>query len=390
MLRLPIKNITLRTLPVKRSAGQSAVAGAAYGAGERLADRRKGKVADYSARASDVWHKEILAPDVAPKWAFQRELIWNAAEAAERRKDGRPARDVTLGLPWEMTRDEHEALARSFVQKEFVAKGHVVDLCFHKYGKRVTDTAIEGRSTLRRWAANDIPFLERGECEELHSPHIKIERDRDGGIVGYKIFQPHAHAYVTPRAITTEGFGSKRNREFDRNEQTMEWRYEWPKHVNANLEEAGYDFRVSATADEADAELPLKPDEMPLASYHIELDGKESVVREERDLNAVHNDAVRSAAHTKAAEEAGQIEPQAKRFERVQAWWRSMRERFQEFGANMKERAQSLFQRREEAEEPEQQETPKLKEADEQTEQRESDNGGPSYDNSNEQSGPER
>lgn len=350
---MQMRNITLRTLPVKRSQGQSAVAGAAYRAGERLLDSRLGKSADYTGREPDVWHKEILAPTGAPDWALNREQLWNEAEAAERRKDGRPARDVTLGLPWSMTREEHEEAARSFVQSEFVDKGHVVDLCFHKYGKRVEPISDEGRATLKRWAARDVPFLEADLCEDYHDPHVKVERNGAGDVIGYKIFQPHAHAFVTPREIGEDGFAAKRNREFDRSDQTMNWRYDWPKHLNDRLEAEGYDFRVSATAIEGDETLPLKREDIPLSSYHIELEGTPSHVRDQREYNQVHNEAVRSAASTMQAEAQGAIESQPERFERVRGWFQSMRESFSEWRGTIEEHARSWFQREAEPDEPE-------------------------------------
>ena len=328
---------------MKRSRGQSAIAGAAYRAGERLTDTRLEKISDYTARSRDVWHKEILAPQGAPDWVLDREKLWNAAEAAERRKDGRPARDVTLGLPWLLTSDEHEELARTFAQREFVDKGHAVDLCFHKYGKRITDTTEEGRETLRRWAKRSVPFLESDECETSHLPHVKIERDAEGDVLGYKIFQPHAHAYVTPRAITSEGFEAKRNRDLDRSDQTMNWRYDWPKHVNEVLERRDYNFRVSATALEEDEDLPLKPEDMPLASYHIEQEGRESVAREDRDFNRVHNEAVRNAAATAKLEDSGALEAPPERFARVKAWWTSLRQSFSQWRDYIEERASTWF-----------------------------------------------
>lgn len=348
---IPTRHITLRTLPVKRSQGHSAVAGAAYRAGERLRDSRLDKTADYSARSSDVWKKEILAPAGAPDWALDRERLWNKAELAERRKDGRPARDVTLGLPWLMTKEEHEEAARSFVQKEFVDKGHVVDLCFHAYGKRVSDLSEEGRETLRRWAAREVPFLEEAECAELHQPHVKIERNSGGDILGFKIFQPHAHAYVTPRAITEDGFETKRNREFDKPDKCKDWRWDWGHHVSERLEKAGYDFRVSAMGEHED-ELPLRPQDMPLTSYHIEQQGQESVVREERDFNRVHNEAVKAADATMRAEAEGSIERPAERMHRIRSWFQSMRQSFSDWREHLSGYAQSWFQKSEESAEP--------------------------------------
>ena len=57
--------------PVKRSEGRSVIAMAAYRAGVRLADERRGIVADYSHRRG-VAHAEILAPEGAAGWLRDR------------------------------------------------------------------------------------------------------------------------------------------------------------------------------------------------------------------------------------------------------------------------------------------------------------------------------
>ncbi len=345
-----VRHVTCRTLPVKRSNGQSAIAGAAYRAGEKLYDERQEKSFNYSARSADVWQSEILAPKAAGDWARNRSQLWNAAEAAERRKDGRPARDVTFGLPWGLSRDEHETLVRDFAQEEFVDRGHVVDIAFHRYGKRVSEHSEEGRTTLFRWAEKGVPFLEQDECTDLHEPHVKIERDKAENVTGYKIFQPHAHAFVTPRAISEdgEGFEAKRNRQFDRHEQAKEWRYGWGNHVNAHLEEIGADYRVSALAPEGDGALSLKPEDMPLQSYHIEQQGVPSVVREARDFNKAHNaairgaDAARQVHETEAAQDAET--GRNSRFERLQLWWGTFREQVGAWREEIQNKARGYFE----------------------------------------------
>ncbi|MGJ8562011.1 MAG: MobA/MobL family protein [Alphaproteobacteria bacterium] len=357
---MDVRHITCRTLPVKRSDGHSAVAGAAYRAGEKLHDDRQERTINYQARTPDVWFSEILAPNDAPDWVLHREQLWNAAEKAERRKDGRPARDVTLGLPWGMTQAEHEEAARTYAQTEFVDKGHVVDLCFHRYGKKVSEHSDEGRATIHRWAEKGVPFLERDECADLHEPHVKIERNKEASVTGYKIFQPHAHAFVTPRALDGEEFSAKRNRQFDRAEQAKEWRYGWGNHLNERLETKDVDFRVSALAPEGDGALPLKPENMPLTSYHIEQQGQPSVVRPEREFNAAHNDAIRTAAaarDVRIQEEARDLETgNNSRMARMQAWWGNVRENFTDWRGYVSERAESFMSRfkREEKLEPQQ------------------------------------
>src|SRR5881275_2353335 len=95
----------LSVKPISRAAGRSATAAAAYRSGQLIVDERTGEVHDYT-RKSDVVHSEILVPPGAPAWAEDRTALWNAAEAAERRKDARVARDYEVAIPKELTREE--------------------------------------------------------------------------------------------------------------------------------------------------------------------------------------------------------------------------------------------------------------------------------------------
>jgi hypothetical protein len=81
--------------PIQRSKGYSAVAAAAYRAGDELHDERTGETYDYR-RKRGVFTSAIIAPDNAPEWVQDREELWNRAELAEKRKDAQPAREVRL------------------------------------------------------------------------------------------------------------------------------------------------------------------------------------------------------------------------------------------------------------------------------------------------------
>ena len=65
--------------PVSRSSGRSAVASAAYRAGERLTNERDGITHDFS-RKQGVEHTEIVLPEGSDAdWARDRSDLWNAA-----------------------------------------------------------------------------------------------------------------------------------------------------------------------------------------------------------------------------------------------------------------------------------------------------------------------
>ncbi len=343
LVMLELRNLNCKTRPVQRAAGQSAVVGAAYRAGERLFDERQDRTADYSRRASDVRETLILTPEGAPDWTQDREQLWNMAEAAERRKDGRPARDVQVGLAWELTAEEQKAAVLEFAQQEFVSKGHVADIAFHRYGQRVTDLSEEGRDTIRRWAAQDVPFLEREECAELNAPHVKIERRSDGMVTGYKIYQPHAHIYITPRAIDGEEFAAKRNREFDRAEMAMHWRYEWPRVQNAYLEAAGHDTRVTATARKDDPTPHERDESVQGVARTMEMRGEPTRAREVAEMNSMHNDTLRQAAADAApvSQESSDQQDGA----RLSAWWRNMSARFSSWRDDFAEKAEEWRER---------------------------------------------
>lgn len=125
---------SMRVQQIRRSAGQSPVAAAAYRAGERLYDARQDITHDYT-RKTGVVHTEIMVPDNAPAWAkklsLSREALWNAVDKRERRRDSQTARDVRIMLPRELSPDARLALVRDYVKRNFVDRGMIADLAVH-------------------------------------------------------------------------------------------------------------------------------------------------------------------------------------------------------------------------------------------------------------------
>ena len=211
---------------ISRAVGSSAVAAAAYRSADRLHDERLGRSHDFSNKAGVV-HSEVLLPEGAPEQWRDREKLWNNVEAAEIRKDAQLAREIEFAIPREMTESQGIALARDFVQREFVDRGMVADLNVH------WDIGADG------------------------------------------LAKPHAHVMLTMREIRiSEGgnaeFGAK-VRDWNRTELLSHWREAWAEHVNERLAALDIDARVDHRTLEAQG-IDLEPQHKigPAASRMVE------------------------------------------------------------------------------------------------------------------------
>jgi ATP-dependent exoDNAse (exonuclease V) alpha subunit len=226
---------------VRRSAGRTVTAAAAYRAAELIADQRTGLIFDYHRRAG-VTHTGILAPENAPAWMCARASLWNGVEAAEKRKDAQLARDITLALPHELAPARRLELVRSFVAAAFVGEGMVADIAIH------------------------VP------CRP-----------------GADVRNHHAHILLTMRAIEGDGFGAK-VRAWNDTAKLETWRASWADHVNRTLEEAGENARVdhrslAAQGIDREAQIHLGPAVVELAARGIETD-RGDVAKEIEAINA--------------------------------------------------------------------------------------------------------
>lgn len=179
---------------ISRKENRSAVFAAAYRAGEKLVDQRLGKVADYTKKRRPL-HAEILAPPNAPAWIYNRERLWNAVEAKEKRKDAQLVREFNVALPAELSTKQQIELVRLYVQEQFVNRGMVADISVNKPPKR----------------GSQLNF--------------------------------YAHVMVTTREINLDGFGGK-NRAWNSPSLLKEWRAAWAQYANAALAKAGRAERI--------------------------------------------------------------------------------------------------------------------------------------------------
>lgn len=171
---------------------------AAYRSNGVLYDERVGKAFAYPHK-NDCTEARIMAPNNAPRWAHNRESLWNRLESVERRRDAQLAREIEICIPRELvdTQAGREAW-QAFVQREVVALGAIADVTVHR------------------------------------------KRARDGGL------NEHLHVMFPMRSLdpaTPSGLGWRR---LDWNKRSLvrHWRKQWANYANAALEEVHESARV--------------------------------------------------------------------------------------------------------------------------------------------------
>ena len=168
-------------------------------------------------------YKEILLPPHAPKEYTYRATLWNAVEKAEEHPKAQLAYSYDIALQNELSMEENIALARRFLQEQFVSRGMICDFAVH------------------------LP-------------------DPKGGIPN-----PHFHVLCPIRPINPDGtWGNKQRREYtlDKNgrrirdvkgnyvwksvpttdwgekETLLHWRQEWANYVNRELEKKNAPVKI--------------------------------------------------------------------------------------------------------------------------------------------------
>jgi Ti-type conjugative transfer relaxase TraA len=199
---------------IARSTGGSAVRSAAYNERAAITSERTGEVYYFKHRDAPE-HHEVLLPDGADARFADSAVLWNAAEAAERRKDAQVAREIVLALPSDagISTEDRIDLARSFAEQHFVAQGLAVQL-------------------------------------DVHAPH-EGESDAEGA-------NWHAHLLITTRRIEGAAFATKKARDLDPEVRRADgravvadgeaWGALWRDHQNRYFHEHGLGLRVDPTA----------------------------------------------------------------------------------------------------------------------------------------------
>ena len=208
---------------VKRSEGCSAVASAAYRAGEKLHNLWDGETHDYTKKGGVVF-TEIMLPPNAPEHFSDRSTLWNDLEQFEKRGDAQLAYSFDIAMQNEFTLEENIEFARQFVREQFLSAGMIVDFAFHLPGKD----------------ENDIP-----------NPHFHVlvpirplNEDGTWGAKQHRVYNLDENGQRIKKENGQWDFVAVPTTDWGRPETLQKWRKEWAKFINSKFEEKGLDCRI--------------------------------------------------------------------------------------------------------------------------------------------------
>ena len=208
---------------IKRSAGQSAVAAAAYRSGEKLHSEYYGEDSDYT-RKGGVICSEILLPPQAPPSFSDRETLWNAVEKVERGKRAQLAYSFDIALQNEFSMQENIELARHFLLEQCVSRGMVADYAIHQPDKKdggIQNPHFHVMCPIRP-IEPDGKWGNKQRREYVLDEHGERIQDEAGNFVF--------------NAVPTTDWGKPETLEF--------WREQWAQLCNTRFAEKGLDCRI--------------------------------------------------------------------------------------------------------------------------------------------------
>ena len=202
---------------ISRSSGGSAIRSAAYNGRAAITAERTGEL--FSFRHHDApEHHAVLLPEGASERFQVSGVLWNAAEAAERRRDAQVAREIVVALPANagVSTEDRIEMVRSFAEQHFVSQGLAVQL-------------------------------------DVHAPHVAEEESEQANW--------HAHLLITTRRLEADGFAAKKARDLDPQVRRagsravvadgLAWGELWREHQDRYFREHGIEVRVDPTATHA-------------------------------------------------------------------------------------------------------------------------------------------
>ncbi len=249
---------------VKRSQGQSAVAGAAYQSGERLFSEYDQKTKFYNKK-KELVHAEIMLPSYAPPGYADRATLWNAVEAVENQWNSQLARRIVLAFPVEVPKEQYLSMIKEFCQEQFVAKGMIADFAIHDKGDGnphahilLTLRAMDAHGKWLPKARKVYDLDENGERIQLPSGNWRCHKEN------------------------TVDWNDQKYAEI--------WRHSWETITNRYLEAAGRPERVDLRSFERQGIQQIPTVHLGPAAHQMEKRGVETFLGNlNRDIQAANS-----------------------------------------------------------------------------------------------------
>jgi hypothetical protein len=183
---------------VSRGQGRSPAAAIAYIFRQKVRDNYYGLIRDNRNRKT-LLYKQIILPLDAPYELHNPQIFADMVDAAENRKDSRTLRTIRASLSNEpeFDLDDYVEMLREYVMDNFVSQGMCAVVAIHE-------------SKNRNPSKNN----------------------------------PHIHILLPTRKTGPNGF-TKKNRDWDKKDNTTFWRANWANVQNRAYERKGLDNRVS-------------------------------------------------------------------------------------------------------------------------------------------------
>ena len=269
---MPIPCPHFKITIVKRSQGQSAVAGAAYQSGERLFSEYDQKTKFYNKK-KELVHAEIMLPSHAPPGYADRTTLWNAVEAVENQWNSQLARRIVLAFPVEVPKEQYLSMIKEFCQEQFVSKGMIADFAIHDKGDGnphahilLTLRAMDEHGKWPPKARKIYDLDENGERIQLPSGNWKCHKEN--------------------------------NVDWNDQKYAEVWRHGWETITNRYLEAAGRPERVDLRSFERQGIQQIPTVHLGPAAHQMEKRGVETFLGNlNRDIRAANSlmQSIRSA-----------------------------------------------------------------------------------------------
>ena len=241
---------------ISRGKGKSAVAAAAYRAGESIKNEYDGQIHDYTSKKGIVY-AEILLPENAPVEYRNRSGLWNAVEKIEKAKNAQLSREVRLALPKAFSLEQNIDIVHDYVRQSFVDKGMCADICIHDRGDGNPHAHV--MLTMR-------PF-EKGGVWGVKS---KMEYILDDN--GERIKLPSGRPKTKKISIT--GWDEQSNAEI--------WRKSWADVLNNHFEKCGHEITVDHRSYARQGVEQLPTIHLGVVAHGLE---KRGIATERGDIN---------------------------------------------------------------------------------------------------------